>query len=170
MRGRGAWASRSARFLGWRAPRQREEEELLTMSFSRTEVHDWILLSCTETVCLSVCVCVGWALRLHQQSDRQLHPTSFLFLSREERVAVFGLCNTVPVCLDSLCLTPQSCVLYSLLASSRLSRSICWKFSSIMYFDAWHLTTLYSHVIVLLTWRSTQIREPESSWGVENPW
>lgn len=82
-----------------------------------------------NSVCPSVCVCEGWALWLQPQSHRQLLPTSFLFLGREERVAVTVACYRVPVSLDSLCFSLQSCILWSSLAPSRLSTGICCKFS-----------------------------------------
>ena len=123
-----------------------EEEELLTMSFSRKPKSTIEFRSAAPSP--SVRVCEGWTVWPRQQSDRQ---PRFLFPGREDRVAVIVVRNRVSVSLDSLCSSPQSCVLYSPLTPSRQSTDICWKFPFVIcffffvfFFDAGHLECVWN--------------------------
>lgn len=98
------------------------------MSFSRTTVHNWIPLSCTEMLCRSVRK--AWSLSLQQQRDRQLHSTYLLFLCGEDRVCVFAFCS-VPVSLDFFVF-----VLPSILCPPRPAGQCCN--ISYMFFEARH--------------------------------
>lgn len=108
---------------------------------------------CTESICSSVCVCEGWVLWLQQQSVRQLHPTSFLFLSREERVAVTGVCNSALFeCLSLWCVCvfiTNPCVLYCLVTlPQRKNQRHMLENSCMFFFNAWDLAvTVQSFVI-----------------------
>lgn len=163
------WAPCIAWFWGCRA--LSEEEELLTKSFSQTNVHNWFLLSYTESVCPSIHVCEGWALWLQQQSDRQQHLTSFLFLGSEERVAVIAVYNSEPVPLDSLCFIPTFLHPFFPAGSFWTKHKHLLEISCVVFVfcSAWYNAERYNCVILWLMPSCTRIQEQGHHSQSENP-